>query len=49
MREAIALHLIDMLDSRMGICAEALRGNYEAERAFTNWVSALEGPLYRNV
>lgn len=49
MREAIALHLIDMLDSRMGICAEAMRGNYAADQAFTNWVSALEGPLYRNV
>ena len=48
MREAIAFHLLDMLDSRQAICAELMLKKTGDEN-FTEWSNALGGPLYRGV
>jgi 3'-5' exoribonuclease len=45
MREAICLHLIDMLSSKMGICARAAKSGISTE-GLTEWVKELEGPLW---
>jgi 3'-5' exoribonuclease len=45
MREAICLHLIDMLSSKMGICARVIKSGISAE-CLTEWVKELEGPLF---
>lgn len=45
MRESICLHLIDMLSSKMGICARAAKSGISAE-GLTEWVKELEGPLF---
>jgi 3'-5' exoribonuclease len=46
MKEALAFHLCDMLDSRLAICDRALRGNVN-EHGLTDFVRELEGPLWR--
>lgn len=48
MREAIAFHLIDMLDSRLFICEKALKGEID-EDGLTAWVKELEGPLWKGL
>ena len=45
MREAIALNLVDLLSSKMGICARAVKSGISAEN-LTEWVKELEGPLF---
>ena len=45
MREAIALNLIDLLSSKMGICARAIKSGINSE-GLTDWVKELEGPLW---
>jgi 3'-5' exoribonuclease len=45
-REAQALHMIDLLDSRMFICAKALAAGTN-EAGFTPWVKELDGPVYQ--
>jgi len=45
MREAIALNLVDLLSSKMGICARAMKSGISAEN-LTEWVKELEGPLF---
>ncbi len=45
MREAIAFHLIDMLDAQMAICARALKKGVD-DLGLTEWVKELGGPLY---
>jgi 3'-5' exoribonuclease len=46
MREAIALNLIDLMSSKMGICARATKVGISAE-GLTEWVKELDGPLYK--
>lgn len=46
MREAIAFHLADMLDSRMAICDRIIKGMSSTEET-TSWIKELDGPLYR--
>ena len=46
MREAIALHLTDMLSSKMGICARVLKSGVDDE-GFTEWCRELEGRLWQ--
>ena len=45
MREAIALNLVDLLSSKMGICARAAKSGISAE-GLTEWVKELDGPLF---
>ena len=45
MREAIALNLIDLLSSKMGICARVLKSGIGPE-GLTEWIKELEGPLW---
>ncbi len=46
MREAILLHQIDMIDSRMGLCQQILDGSKESGD-FTGFISDIGGPLYK--
>jgi 3'-5' exoribonuclease len=46
MREAILLHLIDMMDSRVAICNRAIAGGL-SEDGLTDWVKAIEGPVFQ--
>jgi 3'-5' exoribonuclease len=46
MRESVAFHLLDMLDSRIEICNKALKGELNAD-GLTAWVKELESPLWR--
>jgi 3'-5' exoribonuclease len=46
MREAIAFHLLDMLDSRMAICDRAAKKGFN-EDGMTEWVKELDGPLWK--
>lgn len=46
MREAIAFHLLDMVDSRMAICNRVLKGAI-SEEGLTEWVKEFGGPLYK--
>lgn len=45
--EAIALHFVDMLDSRMEMARAALEADADNEGSFTSWVRSLERPLYK--
>jgi 3'-5' exoribonuclease len=45
MREALALHLIDMLDSKIAICNKAITGGLD-DKGLTQWVKELEGPIF---
>ena len=45
--EAIALHFIDMLDSRIEMARAALEAESDKEGSFTSWVRSLERPLYK--
>jgi 3'-5' exoribonuclease len=46
MREAIALNLIDLMSSKMGICAKALKSGLDTEGK-TEWVKQLDGSLFQ--
>ena len=45
--EAIALHYIDMLDSRLAIAREAIKREADSDDAFTGYVRSLERHLYK--
>lgn len=45
MREAIVLNLVDLMSSKMGICATALKSGTNPE-GFTEWIKEFEGPLF---
>jgi 3'-5' exoribonuclease len=44
-KEALCLHLLDMLDSRLAICDRALKGGVN-EEGLTAWVKEMDGPLW---
>jgi 3'-5' exoribonuclease len=46
MKEAIAFHLVDMLDSRMAICDRVLKNGID-EQGLSDWSKELGGPLYK--
>ena len=46
MREAIAFHLADMIDSRIAICDRVLKTGLSPE-GLSEWVKELEGPLWQ--
>lgn len=46
MREAIAFHLVDMLDSKMAICNKVLKQGIDPG-GLSDWVKEIGGPLYR--
>ncbi len=45
--EAIALHHLDMLDSRLEIARAAIERDADRDGSFTDWVRSLERPLYK--
>lgn len=45
--EAIALHYLDMLDSRIEMARAALEADEDRDGSFTQWVRSLERPLYK--
>jgi 3'-5' exoribonuclease len=45
--EAIALHYLDMLDSRIEMARKALEDDAESEGSFTSWVRSLERRLFK--
>lgn len=45
MREAIAFHLIDMVDAKMAMCDRAIKKKVNAD-GMTDWVKELGGPIF---
>jgi hypothetical protein len=46
MREAIAFHLVDMLDSQLAICDRVMKAGVGPD-GLSEWSKEIGGPLYK--
>lgn len=46
MREAVALHLIDMIDAKIAMCDRAIMQGVD-EHGMTQWVKGFDGPIFK--